>query len=397
MSSEVVGEGTYGCVTNPSLACKRKKNYTNKVSKVMKTIDARKEKKEFKLLESIPNIENYVINLPILCQPRLDETFHATVSKCETARVKTTFESNPSKLSLLLLENGGVNLSQFATNMYPIISAEEKNKFLTSILELFKGVGFFNKNNIIHQDIKAENIVYNIQNGLIKYIDFGLIVKKDAFIKQSKENKNQLAQTWYYFPPEFSCANRVTYNNLAKCLKYRRDYGADYNAYINDIADSFDSYCLAFGLRRLFRQLGRKNDRKYNQFFVKSINLLNEYCDPDLFMRNKDLGELHTRYLELLKTHSIYTTKSPTPSLKSVELAETLSVKNTVDSNILRKCPKSLPDFNPLTMKCVRKCNPGKTRNVKFRCVKTRKVRNSSKQSSKAMSANSNKVVTVSL
>jgi len=397
MSNEIVGEGTYGCVTNPSLACKRKKNYTNKVSKVMKTIDARKEKKEFKLLESIPNIENYVINLPILCQPRLDETFRATVSKCETARVKTTFESNPSKLSLLLLENGGVNLSQFATNMYPIISAEEKNKFLTSILELFKGVAFFNQNNIIHQDIKAENIVYNIQNGFIKFIDFGLIVKKDAFIKQSKENKNQLAQTWHYFPPEFSCANRVTYNNLAKCLKYRRDYGADYNAYINDIADSFDSYCLAFGLRRLFRQLGRKNDRKYNQFFVKSINLLNEYCDPDLFMRNKDLSALHTRYLELLKTHSIYTTKSPTPSLKSVELAETLSVKNTVDSNILRKCPKSLPDFNPLTRKCVRKCNPGKTRNVKFRCVKTRKVRNSSKQSSKGMSVSSNKVITVSL
>ena len=26
MSNEIVGEGTYGCVTKPSLACKRRKN-----------------------------------------------------------------------------------------------------------------------------------------------------------------------------------------------------------------------------------------------------------------------------------------------------------------------------------------------------------------------------------
>jgi serine/threonine protein kinase len=381
--SEVVGEGTYGCVTKPSLACKRKQNYTNKVSKVMKTVDARKEKKEFKILEAIPGIDKYVIDGPVLCQPRLDETFYTTVSKCETKRVKETFNPNPSKLSLLLLENGGVNLNQFAKNIYPTISNQEKNIFLTSLLELFKGVAFFNKNNIIHQDIKSDNIVYNIKNGVAKFIDFGLTVKKDAFIKQSNENKNKLAQSWPYFPPEFSCTNRAAFNTLRKCKRYRDDYVGDYNAYIKDIADSFDSYCLTFALRKLFLQLARNFNREYNRFFYEVIDLMEKYSEEDLFLRNKDLVALHAGYLEILKKRSIYTTKSPSPSLENIDLAETLSVANTVNSNILRICPPSLPDFNPLTRKCVHKCKPEKTRNDKFRCVKTRRVRNSVTRSNK--------------
>lgn len=381
--SEVVGEGTYGCVTKPSLACKQKQNYTNKVSKVMKTVDARKEKKEFKILEAIPGIDKYVIDGPVLCQPRLDETFYTTVSKCQTKRVKQTFNSNPANLSLLLLENGGVNLNQFGRIMYPTISNQEKNIFLTSLLELFKGVAFFNKNNIIHQDIKSDNMVYNIKNGVAKFIDFGLMVKKDAFIKQSNENKNKLAQSWPYFPPEFSCTNRAAFNTFPKCKRYRDDYVGDYNAYIKDIADSFDSYCLTFALKKLFKQLARKFNREYNLFFYEVIDLMDNYSEEDLFLRNKDLVSLHNRYLEILKKHSIYTTKSPPPSLEIIDLSETLSVANTVNSNILRICPPSLPDFNPFTRKCVHKCKPEKTRNDKFRCVKTRRVRNSVTHSNK--------------
>ena len=387
MSSEIVGEGTYGCVTNPSLACKRPRNYTNKVSKVMKTADARKEKNESKFLKTVPGIEKYAIAEPFLCQPKLDEVFHATVSKCKTEHVKKTYESRPDKLSLLLLENGGVNLNQVAKSIYPTLSNQEIKIFLHSLLELFNGVAFFNKNNIIHQDIKSDNIVYNIQTGAIKFIDFGLMTKKDQFIQDSTANKNQLAQSWHYFPPEFSCSNRAAFNTLPKCSRYRDDYVGDYNAYIKDIADSFDSYCLTFALNALFIKLAHIKNVRFNKFYLEAMLLMVEYCDADLFLRNNDLVSLHNRYLELLKKHSIYTTKTPSPSLESIDLAETLSITNTVDANVLRKCPPSLPDFNPLSRKCVRKCNPGKSRNAKFRCVKTRKSRSASKSPSKDSSS----------
>ena len=40
---KVIGEGTYGCVIEPSLKCTTEQDYDNKVSKLMKYSDAVKE------------------------------------------------------------------------------------------------------------------------------------------------------------------------------------------------------------------------------------------------------------------------------------------------------------------------------------------------------------------
>ena len=47
MTSKVVGEGTYGCVVEPAIECKKPENYENKVSKEMKKKDALEELKEY--------------------------------------------------------------------------------------------------------------------------------------------------------------------------------------------------------------------------------------------------------------------------------------------------------------------------------------------------------------
>jgi len=42
------------------------------------------------------------------------------------------------------------------------------------------------------------------------------------------------------------------------------------------------------------------------------------------------------------------------------------------------KCPPD-KEFNPISKRCVKKCKPGFTRNVEFKCRKTRKVKSKSK------------------
>ena len=58
MKNEIVGEGTYGCVIKPALKCNKdtnitKKDYDNRLSKVMSKIDAVEELEEMKKIQKI--------------------------------------------------------------------------------------------------------------------------------------------------------------------------------------------------------------------------------------------------------------------------------------------------------------------------------------------------------
>ena len=40
-----------------------------------------------------------------------------------------------------------------------------------------------------------------------------MVISKKEFIRQSKFNKNTHAQSWSYYPAEYSCANNKTFKN----------------------------------------------------------------------------------------------------------------------------------------------------------------------------------------
>ena len=62
--SEIIGEGTYGCVHKPSLKCTRKKQkYDNKVSKLMLHKDANEELEENILISKIDKNKNFSLIL----------------------------------------------------------------------------------------------------------------------------------------------------------------------------------------------------------------------------------------------------------------------------------------------------------------------------------------------
>jgi hypothetical protein len=69
----------------------------------------------------------------------------------------------------------------------------------------------------------------------------------------------------------------------------------------------------------------------------------------------------------------VKTRKKRTPSKKQDDIetkTETPNKFNNVQLEDHKKCPPSMPDYNPNTKKCVRKCKEGKVRNDNFRCVK---------------------------
>ena len=399
MKNEIVGEGTFGCVIKPALKCDKNSNvnnniYKNTLSKVMLREDAFEELDEMKKISKIKNIEKFTIRKPVYCKPEIDENFIQTVKNCKTNRVKRQFQTSKSGLRQLIIDDGGVDVSKFYINILPNISNEDKNIFFTSILHLFKGLQFFSDNDIVHRDIKTLNIVYNIQTGNIRYIDFGMAISKSTFIKQSKENNNRHAQSWYYYPPEYSCANKSRFNAYSKCQNYKKDYGNDFDAFIHDNANCFDSYCLSLTLMQMIESL--QIDKvlpkiHYDKFLTDFLNLMKLYSEKDIVIRSKDLNQLVNNYKNILKKHNIYSVKNPTPSKKNVEIAKNLSLeiikrsKDKTNSPDVVRCPPSLPDFNPFTRKCVKPCKEGKIRNDKFRCVnKTKKIKKTTKKNNKS-------------
>lgn len=388
---EILGEGTYGCVTKPSLKCDSSQDYTDRVSKIMTKYDAQKELYEMQTILKIKNIEKYVLRLPQICTPLDSKQFYDTLNKCNSARIQSIAKKEPKQFRLLLLDDGGVDLNQFINkNILKSLNSNDINIFFTAILHLIEGVAFFLNNDIIHHDIKLPNIVYNVKNSKIKFIDFGIMTNKSTFIRTSSNNTNDIAQSWEYFPREFSCVNKEDYDQFMKCTRYRNK---PYDMFITKSANTFDSYCLAFGLKKFFRSVVGKINHIHNEFFQKTILLMEEYCDPDLFKRNDDLNSFYFRYKTLLKNYNIYNTTKPTPSSKSIELANKYSVNkmhkmNEMSREMSREKSKEKIDSIKTTKKSRKKtrknqsvskkkhepCPPGKERNPKTgRCINVKK------------------------
>ena len=385
MDHEVIGEGSYGCVVYPSLPCKskaanKKIEPTLNVSKIMLDKHAKEEQKEVQFLESISGIDEYVLGVPLRCKPRLDETFFENADKCENDKILNVLDFDPKALSMLVYENAGIDLVKYirSSDIFTSSSDNDKNIFLTSILKLMEGIAFFQKNDIIHCDIKMGNIVYNAKTGDIKFIDFGLMLKYSEFIKLSKESKNYRGKSHSYWPPEASCINKKPFFDRSKCEEYKIDYAKDYDYFLKQATKSFDVYCFCFAMKKMFRYLlTNKCYVSKKGFLLNCYRLMEKGCYNDIVIREIDINVLKREYKELLESANIINTSKPSPDRTLSLKIEKFSLDFDI-SHIIKTCnSKALPVYNPIKQKCVQACKTGKVRNDNFRCVnKTTKNKN---------------------
>lgn len=387
--NEKVGEGTYGCVFKPSLKCKENiGSYENKVSKVMTNIEANNELKEYKSIAKIKGLEKYAITQPILCKPIIDDNFISSVGHCNNPLIKNVYK-NKSHHSMLIYEDGGINITNFVVNIFKKVEVKDQHYFLTSLITLIDGLLFFKAKNIVHRDIKADNIVYNVNSGKIKYIDFGLMIKKTTAIELSKKNIDGLAVDHSYWPPENICRNFHKYNLSSRCNYLKDNKKYDYNDFLELAINSFDLYTLAL----VFYQIANFliNVEKYKKFGKELKELSKYYIIPNLFERKTNIQKFKEEYTALLKKHKIFITSgSPSPSVKIQDKVESI-YKEELKKEIKKKeCPPEKPIYNPNTNRCLMECKDGYIRNEDYKCVvnkslikkKSNKTKKSSSKSS---------------
>lgn len=232
LNNKVIGEGTYGCIHSPSLLCDNKKkiSYTNKVSKIMKKKDARIEIKETNLMKKIDPTKELYLGEPHNCNPKKNDTLtNNAINLCKN------FNSNKiNDYELLIMNNGGVDLTKFNSKIIETLPMEKReqamNNFWIEALRIMNGLTVFLKHNIIHHDLKGQNMVYDIEKNRINFIDFGLMTKKTKLINECKKSKNWHGNSYHWsFPPEIIFTNKNNYISLSKFpselkVRYFKEY-----------------------------------------------------------------------------------------------------------------------------------------------------------------------------
>jgi len=252
---EKIGEGAYGCVIQPSLACANKhsvKTYKNRISKVMLTHHAKKEMKEYALISHADPKKKYYLGKPITCRIKNTNKTRRVIKSCKRGK---KYLNHMNETSLLIMENGGMNLSMLANEMITWKPSEEKYTIVKHVLVEFawmlEGVGVFLKHDIIHHDLKPQNIVYNMNTDRMNFIDFGLMRKRSASIRASRNSTNWITQYAHWsYPLETQFLNRNNYMEFAskskqEKIQYTKTIIKNIEMDLNDkFTDAFYVLCL---------------------------------------------------------------------------------------------------------------------------------------------------------
>lgn len=230
--SDVIGEGTYGCAIKPSLKCNNKTTqYNNKISKVLLDKHAKTELKEYNMIDKIDKNKDFYMGKPELCKPKYNDSNVKSIQKCKSISkvIKDNVQNNFKKLSLLIMDDGGVNLTTYSNNIYTK-SEKELIDFFVEAHRILLGLKVFIDNGIVHHDLKPGNIVYNEATNRLNFIDFGLTVTREHILLESEKSTNWIADSYHWsFPFEINFYNKNAYNKMAKSTISEK------TQYINDI------------------------------------------------------------------------------------------------------------------------------------------------------------------
>ena len=372
-----IGEGTYGCVSRPSLTCQDSPDmdYTNKVSKLMTKRHAQQELYEYETVLNIPGIEKYLIPKPHICKPNENSAFRDFFSHCTSKNLRKP----DVKLRLLILEDGGIALEDVFT-LLPKMTIVDFKLFVCSWGKIIDAVCFLATHQIMHHDLKLGNIVYNLQTGSLKFIDFGKVKTMAEFVLVSSQNQNNEGTSWFNYPAENKCTNKKDFLENIDCSQY----GMEYEEFIRKAAMTFDMYSIGLVFKELvglvikfhdYEKVGKTRFFDSNgiplAFFEECHILGGKMSDPDLKNRAFTPCEFQEQFANICESYKL---KCSSPNKLSATLVKSLE---NVEHVISLNCRKQNKILNPFTNKCVKKCRKGyvrkKTRkNGLFKCVKKR-------------------------
>tara|TARA_B110000444_G_C18845760_1_gene601879 strand:- start:3097 stop:4251 length:1155 start_codon:yes stop_codon:yes gene_type:complete len=195
----LIAEGGYGCIYYPSLNEYGEEENTNNFVSKLQLINY-SALNEINIGNIIKNITGYINHFaPVIDNNNINQkkvNFNA-INKC------SIIKSKKKKDKMIILKMDYIEGTTFDQHII-----DEKNNrelifnVINSFVHLTKGISILIDNNIIHFDIKEDNIMFNNKKKVPILIDFGLSMKINNIDNLS--NNNELLQKYFYiFAPQY--------------------------------------------------------------------------------------------------------------------------------------------------------------------------------------------------
>ena len=289
------GKGAFGCIFQPPLKCKYPKDTKMNPKYISKLSTLESAEQEWKVSNSIknnlPNYENYAIIWKSRCTPALKQD-DRDIRNCTIAR---GIKNNQSNYVILQARYGGTTLDSKMKTLSNILRGNKKNKaniwkfkyieIIKDLESLFQGISEMYENDIVHNDIKDQNIVRLHQDASSldkgsRFIDFGLsaVLPNDIPKLKNKSIRSFNEPRWYFvYPAEFlyCLGDTIALKNELESGGYRQRY------FYKDIRSLHVNYIRTYKTNKAF-------DKKIKEIMQKSID--GEYNSDDtlyeIFVKN---------------------------------------------------------------------------------------------------------------
>ena len=218
---KLIASGTYGCVFSPSLDCENNRSSKLYVSKVIDKIDQEDEFDNivgFNLSKLDPDMNLFIYPEEPLCNLVDFDFAREDIYKCRNIKKKIkNIDKNNKKLAIETIneELSIINFREGGKELYDVrVTGSQKKrkiktyKLLSSILNLFYGIKVLSDNNIVHRDIKPQNILFDGEK--LRLIDFGLSIN---FTNILDSFSDKISKAKY---PYWSIEYNIMYDLLAK-------------------------------------------------------------------------------------------------------------------------------------------------------------------------------------
>lgn len=404
----VVGEGTYGCVHKPSIKCEDRSDidYKDKLSKVMKNIDANTELGEYEKIDAADKANEFHMPRPVKCAPKLTPAAIKEINKCQNISTKTA-----NDLKLLIMEDGGQNLEEYVQTK---LTKENVELLLIEFHRVISGLRVLQANGLIHHDIKPQNIVYNQTKNRVNFIDFGYMTTYQQLIQSSFMSQNVRTIQHWSFPPEVSLLNRKFYMDVMKAKTqnssdilralwehrvkkhfdifiayvtqhktddaknymytvFKRQFEnmiikdctpAQYESFAKHSIDTIDSYGLGMSLLHSIGGLKRLIDEPV---FNSMSNICIDAISPNVFLRC-NIADFQKNYEIILEDGGLLTKHGFVLENHEIKRLEPLALATEPLATEPLPCVEPDTERNPKTKRCTKKCKTGYTRDADFAC-----------------------------